>query len=197
MEEDVNGPRVRVGNAFERSYAVGSKVLIPKASASDVLSDVVNVTVTVTLNGVAVKDENGVTLENVSAYEEYEIELGGVGEYVIVYKAKDSRGAESVPVNYVIRAIVEQNPVITVSGNLPATVKVSEEINLPEFSVNYVEENENNLNYAVYITPNNEYFYISEGKFIPERIGIYKIRYFALDIYGNYSIWEKAIEVTQ
>ena len=197
FEEDVNGPSVRVDGSFERKYNVGNTVAIPKAIASDVLSDVVGVTVTVTLNGVAVKDINNVVLENVSADREYQILLNSIGEYKISYKAKDSRGAESVPKDYIIRGVVEQNPVINVSSELQKTAKVGEEIVLPEFTVMFAEENANNLSYAVYITPSNEYVYINDGKMTVQEEGVYKVRYFALDAYGNYSIWESTIKVTK
>ena len=80
---------------------------------------------------------------------------------------------------------------------MPKTAKVGDEIVLPEFTVVFAEESENNVSYAVYITPNNQYFYINNGKFTAERAGMYKIRYFALDTYGNYAIWETVIIVTK
>ncbi|MBQ7369141.1 MAG: hypothetical protein IJW60_05495 [Clostridia bacterium] len=196
FEDDQVAPVIKVSGALEMSYPSGSTMTVPTATAYDVLSNVKEITVTVKLNGVPVQDVNGKTLENVPANVAYEVVLSSVGQYVIAYNAKDSRGATSVSTDFVVRSVVSQKPVITVSAELPTTVKVGTEVRLPTFTVTYLEGNEANLDYGVYITPSNQYQYLTESKFTPDKVGTYKIRYFALDAYGNYEIWEQTLEVT-
>lgn len=197
FEDDTIAPVIQVLGDVERSHVVGSTTTVPAATATDVLSNVTAVTVSVMYNGVAVTDVNGKTLENVPADVEYQFVLSEVGQYTLAYSAKDSRGGQSVPTDYVIRSVVDQKPVITASAELPTAVKVGTEVLLPTFTVTYLEGNEENLDYGVYITPTNRYQYLSENKFTPDTVGTYKIRYFALDAYGNYTIWERTLEVTE
>ncbi len=195
-DDDKTAPVIRVNGEMEMSYSVGSTMTVLTAAASDVLSNVTEVTVSVTFNGATVKDVNGKILEKVSADVTYEVVLSAAGQYTISYEAKDSRGAVSVPKIIAVRSIVDDKPVITVSGDIPTKVKVGKEVKLPTFTVAYLENSEKNLDYGVYITPSNQYQYLTGNKFTPNKIGIYKIRYFALDAYGNYAIWECVLEVT-
>ncbi len=195
-DDDKTPPEIEVRGEMEMNYSSGSTMTVLTATASDVLSNVAEVTVSVTHNGVAVKDVNGKTLENVSANVTYEVLLSEAGQYLVSYTAKDGRGATSVAKTFVVRSIVDKNPVIKVDGEVPTTVKVGTEVILPNFSVTYLENNEDNLDYGVYITPSNRYQYLTENKFTPDAVGKYKVRYFALDAYGNHAIWECVIEVT-
>ncbi len=195
-DDDKTAPVVQVKGEMEMSYPKGSVMTVLTATARDVLSNVTEVTVSVTHNGVAVKDVNGKLLQSVPANVQYEVLLSEAGQYVVAYTAKDSRGAVSVPESFVIRSIVDRKPVITVNGEVPTTVKVGTKVTLPNFSVSYLENNEENLHYGVYITPTNRYQYLTENTFTPDMVGTYRIRYFALDAYGNYAIWECVLEVT-
>ncbi len=193
--DDTIAPQISVNASFKSQYVLGEEVETPIAEATDVLSNISELTVTVTSNGKVLRDKNGVLLEKVSATQSYVFIMENIGEYRLTYEAKDARGGVASPRVYKIRVATEQKPVMTIDGNVPTSGKVGEEILLPKMQVDFAEENEENLAYAIYIDPENRYQYLYENKFTPTIAGTYYIRYFALDADGNYVMQEYVLKV--
>lgn len=194
--KDEVAPTIAVKTDFESLYVVGDEVQSPTATATDVLNDISELTVTVTCNGSVIKDKNGLDLNKVSAKVVYDIPLSNVGEYKFNYEATDAQGS-TVNVVYTIRVAVNDKPVLTLSGNVPTSGKVGQEITLPTFTVQYTVESENNMAYAMYIDSSNRYQYLDGNTFTPTAAGRYIVRYYALDLFGNYTLQEYEINVTK
>lgn len=195
--DDTVAPQISVYTSFKSQYMLGEEVETPIAKATDVLSDIAELTVTVTSNGQVVRDKNGVLLEKVSAAQAYVFVMANIGEYRLTYEAKDTRGGVASPRVYVIRVATDQKPVVTLEGKVPTIAKVGQEITLPKMKVDFAVESEENLAYAIYIDPENRYQYLHENKFTATVAGRYYIRYFALDADGNYVMHEYVLQVTK
>lgn len=89
-----------------------------------------------------------------------------------------------------LQAIPKVKPTITVTQSLPTKVSLGAEVKVPTANVTFVDENEENLNYVIVISPTNGYEILTDGTFKATKKGVYKIRYFAMDVYGNYAITE-------
>ena len=196
MKEDNVAPTVIVNGSVSGIYDVGTELKTFTASASDVLSNMEEFYVTITLerNGQTeiVKDLNGNPIEKLSPTQEYAFRLEKIGEYRIVYYAKDGRGMETESV-FVITSVQRSKPTITLSGEVPEAVQLNGTVELPTASVQYMEENESNLSYMIYITPSNCYETVENNSFVANEEGIYRVRYYALDAYGNYTMLEYQI----
>jgi len=94
---------------------------------------------------------------------------------------------------FVITSVQRINPTITLSGKVPKTVKPNSTVELPTAIVEFMEENEKNLTYVIYITPSNCYETVENNSFVANEEGIYRARYYALDVYGNYTMLEYEI----
>lgn len=203
--DDTTAPVLKLNGKVSGNFKYSDFITIPSASASDVLSDVdyssLKVTVVhVGINGESpVKDVNGLLLQDVSALNEYVIKLEELGEYKAYYTVRDSRKGVSPTTYLSFNSVMLSKPVITLNSKLPTSIKVGETVKIPKYSVTYNEDNENNLDYVIYIAPSDRYQYVdmSNGSFKTTEIGVYTIRYFALDSYGNYNILEHKITVTE
>lgn len=198
-DEDTREPNLIVNGEYGAIYEAGSKIEIYSANAYDVFSSIAanefTLSVLRTENGrsVAVKDVNGLSLDKVSPKQSYVLDLTQTGEYRIVYTAKDCRGNETSNV-YTINVIRHVDPVIEVKGELPKDVKAGEEVTLPSAEVTFMQENPNNLSWIVVISPStNEYDFMKGNSFKATKLGVYKIRYCALDAYGSYTIVEYSV----
>lgn len=195
---DSGEPTIIVSNELSGVYTTGTRLTVPAATVSDVLSSIYDddftVTVTMTKDGVTtiVKDVLGNELNNVSAWISYEIILSDMGDYRIVYTAKDSRGTQGTR-EYVVTAINRVEPTITLSGDVPKQISYGATVSLPTATVGFMEINDANLSYAIYIAPSGRYYMVENGKFVATEKGVYVIRYYALDTYGNYTLLEYSV----
>lgn len=196
MKDDDGAPIIVVDGSTSGIYNVGTEFKTFTASARDVLSDIAEFYVTVTLerNGQTeiVKDINGKPIEKLSPTEEYTFRLDKIGTYRIIYNAKDRCGAKAESV-FAITALQRSEPTITLSGGVPEAVKLNATVELPTASVAFMEEDENNFTYVIYITPSNCYETVVDNSFVANEEGIYRVRYYALDTYGNYALVEYQI----
>ena len=196
MRNDNVAPTVIVNGSVSGVYDVGTEFKTFTASANDVLSSIEEFYVSVTLerNGQTkiVNDLNGKPIEKVSPTQRYAFLLEEIGNYRIIYYAKDCRGMDVESV-FVITAVQRTKPTITLSGEVPQKVKSNSTVKLPTASVQFMEENESNLSYLIYITPSNCYETVVDNSFVANEEGIYRVRYYALDAYGNYTMLEYQI----
>lgn len=195
LSKDNGAPIISVNGSANGVYQVGTVLKTFTATANDILSDVTEFYVSVTLerNGQVqtVHTLDGKPIDKLSPNQEYSFKLETIGTYRIIYYAKDETvETESI---LVITAIDRINPSINVSGSIPETVKLNSQVSIPTAEVTFMETNADNLQYVIYITPSNCYETVKEGSFIANELGEYKIRYYALDTYGNYTIKEYSL----
>lgn len=196
--DDTTAPMIYVNGEAGGLYDVGAQVKLPKATAYDVLSSISNggaritVTLEVGIEKTYVKDVNGKELKDVPADVEYVISLSQAGNYKITYTAKDARKGE-VQADYVLQVVPKVKPTITVTQSLPTKVALGTEVKVPTANVTFSEENKDNLNYVIAISPTNGFEVLKDGTFVATKKGVYKIRYFAMDVYGNYAMTEYKI----
>lgn len=195
LSEDKGAPIISVNGSANGVYQVGTVLKTFTATANDVLSDVEEFYVSVTLEKdgqiQTVYSIDGKPIDKVSPNQEYSFELKMMGTYRIIYYAKD-KAVETESI-LVITAIDRISPSINVNGKIPETVKQNSQVTVPKAEVTFMETNIDNLQYVVYITPSNCYEMVKEGSFIANELGEYIIRYYALDAYGNYTIKEYSL----
>lgn len=185
IDEDNYTPSIVLNEKCGGMYAVGENAIIPAASAYDVFSDVPDnsLLVSVLYNGQPVRDVNGVTLENVTARTAYTIKLDWAGNYVISYTAKDSRKGQTSR-EFLITARISQEPIIE-AVEIVSSVKLGDKIKIPTTKVTFAEDNAENKLFIVYVAPDNTYQWFEGGEITASMKGTYRIRYMALDAYGN------------
>lgn len=194
VTDDVYAPQVVLNGICGGMFTVGEKATIPSVTVFDVLSDVKEATVTVTRNGEVVKDVDGNALSNVSAYKEYVIELAYSGNYLVKYSATDARKGVLTAREYVFTVRVNEKPVIS-DVEIEDTVKLGKKIEIPIPEVTFAEDNAENIFYIVYVTPDNTYqWFVEGGELIATMKGTYRIRYMAIDAYGNTAYKEYKVE---
>ena len=199
-EKETTPPSIYVEGSLSGVYDLGKEICIYKGFADDVLSDIketdFHVSVIIEKNGQghAAKDVNNLILDKVPANREYRVILSEAGEYIVTYFAKDNNGNEQRLV-FTITVICRQKPEIIYSGTIPNSAKAGSKIVIPSFDVKFAEENDDNVSYALYISPSGKYQYINGNEFVASEAGVYRIRFYALDIFGNYMLEEYVMYV--
>lgn len=119
IPDDFIAPEITVNGSVKSKYSIGETVRSLTASATDVLQDNTEITLTVTLvNGSTIEDvysNEGKLLRNVSPEYAYNFTLNKSGIYQAYYRATDSKGNSS---NITIAYIVSEDdtaPVIDLS----------------------------------------------------------------------------------
>lgn len=201
---DDGAPIINVNGTIDSSYDINSEVVIPSASATDILSGIDYDTLKVSVlytdadgNQSVVKDLNGKLLDRVSALTSYTIQVKSIGEYSVSYSVKDTRGADGLGEVFIFNGVSNQKPVITLKSKLPTQVKVGSTVKIPSYSVKFVVKNEENTHYVIYRAPDDRHQYVLTGSFVATELGEYVVRFFALDIYGNYTLLEYTINVVE
>ncbi len=195
MTATAQAPSVEILGAIPSTALVGETVIIPNAKGSDMFCDVTNVTVSVydRRTGVFAKDVSGREVSNLPADVTYQVSFTSVGTYCIEYKTKNSRGVENTQ-SYYLSCSKNEKPSITVNGEIVSKVSLGDTFMLPDYTVGYQSESEDNLNFVVFINPRNRYFLVKASDTLKfDLLGTYRIRYYAADCYGNYQIKEYSI----
>ena len=171
-------------------YELGSEIIVPAASSYDVLNSVKNFTVSVLYTDVAGNESS--ILDNADPSVAYALKLDKVGTYHITYRAEDAKG-NVMEKNVLITAFTAIDPVITLSGEVPVYGKLNKVVALPTYSVEFAVNRTENLSYIMIISPSNRYQMLDSTEFTPTERGVYRVRYFALDYYGNWTLLEYRI----
>lgn len=195
--DDHGVPRIIIHGDYGGTYCYGDLATINRVESSDVLDP--NSVVTVTVHdpsGNIVKDVNGVSLENVQASQEYQIQLNGFGQFIVTYEAHDTAGNSSSFI-YAINVEDDVAPTIEVTGSLPKTVKVGDSVRVPSFKVS--DDQDKEVEATVYITTSHgEVIYLgNHNAFKPKYEGTYTLRIRAMDKAGNVSYVDLSFEVTK
>lgn len=168
-----------------RYYSVGEEVVVPAASAFDVLDSECNLSVSLTKNGTTVYSENGKA-------NGYSFIARAPGDYKLVYTAVDSLG-NTAALSYTIRIINRTRPTLTVDGAPSRYIKAGQTLSLPRASAKDAEGNAIEV-YTMVVYPDGKIEKTS-GTVVLQSVGVYKIRYVCVDRDYNVTAREYLTEV--
>lgn len=168
----------------------GETLVIPSLNAYDVLGEITNITLSVTA-------PDGTKLVNaITAWDGYSIEINQYGTYKIEYLVYDNASIidPTIPVTRTRTSFTREftvydrvQPVITISGSLPKTVKVGDNIKLPTASV--YDNYKTDITYKAYITdPSGNMVLVNDQSYRVEREGRYTVIYYAIDDDGAFDM---------
>ncbi len=209
--KDTTKPVIFLNSEFQLRQQLGAEAIIPTATACDVLGQISQFTVTVSA-------PNGSVLHSGSATEAVKFSLNEVGNYKVVYYAKDSNGKYQ-ELSYLLRVYDETAPTITVNGTLKSEYKVGDKISIPGYSA--TDNNGNCTVQVEVVLPNNEIrllqynvngqitwdltsdkslykngFAVDANTFVAEYKGVYVLRFLAYDDYYNCVVREIKFKVS-
>lgn len=203
VNEDSGEPSITIDGKLNGVFSYGDSITIPSAKAADVFGSVIgngkfNVSVYIEKgeSKTYVQDVKGQLLKEVSPSETYQVVFGEVGTYRIIYYAQDSNGVKK-EVAFAVTVVHDNKPNITINGTMPTQAKVNQKVVIPDASVNYFEQAVGNHFYIYVISPSYDYEIIKNNSFIAKEEGVYTIRYYALDVYGNYQITDYQVQVSK
>lgn len=163
----------------------GSKIKLPTAFATDVLSDTASVVMTVKdPDGTVITATDGTKLENITPDQAYEIDIDRYGDYRIEYQATDGRNTTRT-ISSQIRVADDSKPEILLAEKLPDTANKGETLQLPEITY------KDNVTAAAEITgwvtvkcPGGQIRGVKDSLAFEEN-GQYVLTFFAMDGEGN------------
>ncbi len=205
-KEDKTSPRMIISGSTKNRLLKGEKMTITAVKFIDVIDPYVIATFSLTdKNNAAVKDVNGLLLDNVDVEEDYTVKFDLTGAYRKKYTYLDSTGnGDSKGKAEIINVVSVAKPVIEIDGesksvSLNETVKVfnasasspdTEDVKLyifikaPYGNMKELEKYEDGENEGMY-----------KMEFVASLKGDYLIRYMAIDQWSNISINEYTVTV--
>lgn len=211
--KDNAGPQIIVDNNLNWANELGEEVTIAKASAFDVLSYVEYLYVTMT------DSKGNKILDKADASIDYHVVLNQYGSYRIEYSSKDGNGRSSNR-SLTICCIENEKPELTVKFTQQSYYAVGSIFTLPDYTFS---DNSKNctLDVSLYLPSGQgiaiEHNQMIDGEIYKENyldldhysqqlvqsdkaiklymVGIYILRYMAVDAYGNVSLQEFVLEV--
>lgn len=194
---DYSEPRIIIYGDYGGTYTHNQIAKINRVQASDVLDPNSICYVTVKdPNGNIVKDINGISLNEANANKDYDIKLDEYGQYIITYTALDTSENKA---SFIYAINVEDNiaPTINITGSMPTTVKVGENVRIP--SVEVSDDQSENVEVTIFIeTSHGEIIFLdTHNAFKPLFEGIYTLRIRAMDEAGNVAYASINFEVTK
>lgn len=191
-KKDTTAPQILV-DAYSGIYSFDETVKIFAASATDVLSPVLESSLKVTVkdpNGDVVTALDGTILNDVIANKDYEIRLMLIGSYTVLYTVEDQSGRYS---EGTITLIVQKSnaPTLSLSDGYDenTVVYVSKGKTLKVASYQVKDDIDANVKvFIVVYTPDMTFEIIGEsGAFKASLQGEYTVYYYAYDNVGNYT----------
>lgn len=188
---DQIGPQIVTHGAIASgTYEIGTQVLLPAASAFDVLSTYSTVRLTVRF-GASVLDG----YRSIACDEPTSLTLEKYGYYNVLYDATDSNGQTS-QLRFILNVKDTIAPEITLAGEIPAEAYRGETVSLPEASVqdNYSQAQL----YILVAAPDGSVSNLHGAyEFVPELSGTYTIVYYAADEDYNTAIIKQTTTVRE
>ncbi len=188
---DYSKPVIHVASAPYSEIGLGEKIQISKATVGDVYNSFVTLTV-------SLKDENDNVIFETSSkngrFNGYEFMPTAYGKYYLSYTAVDS-SQNSISRDYGITVKDFVNPSITVTGELPSSVKLGDSIELPTATAKDNYDATVDL-YCVILDPMYIHTMVKVDEldcFKAELKGRYVIYYYAVDDNYNFAFSEKYI----
>lgn len=163
----------------------GSKVKLPTAFATDVLSDTASVTMTVKdPDGGVIKATDGTKLEKVVPDKSYEIEITAYGDYRIEYQATDGTNMTRVISNQ-IHVVDDSKPELQFAEALPTEAVEGETYTLPQPTYkDNVTANDQIVSWTTVTYPSGKITGVQKEIKWTEK-GQYTLSFFAMDEEGN------------
>lgn len=180
INRDLQKPSISLAEEMEGRYASGKTVVIPAATAYDVLNGIGEVTVCVSTES----DGGKVYVEERAANEPVSFTPDTLGYYLVTYKVRDNAGNVcTLEKRFSVYDAVK--PSITFKKEVPQTIAVGSSFALPEYvlSDNY---SLNDLVVRIYFaTPDGMIERVTGKKVTFERQGYYSLNYLVMDKNNN------------
>lgn len=174
---DSISPLLTVEGSFSGTYLPGKEVVLPDASAYDVLGSVGDISVTV-------KSPSGEIVVEGLAKNKLSFVPQSYGSYSVVYSVSDSSG-NTIPFTSEIVVVDNIAPTLTFNGEIPTTAKVGTSIKIPDYTVS----DNGNLSKVVvkmYVCgPDGIMLTVKDNKVVFNRRGEYVVYYFVVDENNN------------
>ena len=182
-------PSVIVPVAIPAEY--GGKLIVPAATAYDVLSKLVEFKVTVT-------SPSGVVLaDKVDATKEYVFDVTEYGNYDITYYVEDSAGNKTTNYgaqNYIVNVRDKVPPTLVVNGEVPLEIGANSELTAPTATLSDNRVGGSARLWVWWVMPNGRMIKLGDDlKVISEYTkvkGDYKLIYYGIDVDG-YTVTEE------
>lgn len=185
------GPYLAAKTETGGTYQKGDKYTIVAPIAYDVYSPNMKYTLTVTApNGEPMKDENGVTLNEVDPTKNYVVCLGDIGEYTVLYTAAESDEFLSRPnkitLQYTLKVSDEVAPTIGWNEAFPTELQVGSMFIVPQYTVSDNYTLAENIIVRVFVeTPEGQLFMLPGNAIKMTHVGVYEVRVMVVDEAGN------------
>ncbi len=195
-------PRIRILGTYGGVKQLGTEVVLPAAVSVDVLDPNLQFCVTVKNPDLSVaKDVNGLLLDKVDPTVEYTLRLTNYGQYLVEYYAADSapRPNEN-PYSYAINALDEIAPTVEILSKVPTTAKVGDTLIFPEVSIkDDYSAKDKIIVRKVIVTPSGTVYSITDSSnaIVCAQVGMYSFKVYAVDEYGNVTVDERIVMVTE
>ena len=98
---------------------------------------------------------------------------------------------------FTVTVVHDNKPTFTFDGSLPKQAKLNDKISIPKATANFFEKGNNDYSYVYVISPTYDMELVKANEFVAKEVGVYTIRYFALDVYGNYELVDFEIQVSK
>lgn len=177
IRNDYERPAIYMDGSISNRVFRGTEIVIPTASASDVLNDLTSLKVTVI-------DPNEDTVVNEYTPDHEESFVASLcGTYVVTYTATDSKGNKMVK-EYYITSFDEMSPELRFNGSIPKKVSVGSTINLPSYEIVDNDPSTCTVNIYVYNADGSS-TEVKNNKVTFHKKGNYVIVYLVTDINNN------------
>ena len=199
-EDDNIAPVITLSEHIHTFNSFNSEVIIPSATASDMVSPECKVYV-------SVKDPDGTYIigsasSGVDASRSYKIKLTKYGTYVAQYTSRDERGVREAKRTFNVKSVDLVDPVLEIKGQVKTSYKVGDKLSLPEYKVtdNYTAEDDMTV-YVFLTTPS--YGFKTVGVkglsfgYTFVTAGDYQLTFYVRDGSGNFVIKEYKVTVKE
>lgn len=193
-------PIIKLSEHIHTFNSYNSEIVIPSATATDMVSPECKVFVTV-------KDPDGTFIigsadRGMDASKSHKIKLTKYGTYVVTYTSKDERGLAEARNAYNVKSVDLVDPVLEIKGQIKTQYTVGDKLVLPEYKVTDNNTAEENIEAYVYLTTPSYGFKTVGVKGIAFGYtfvvaGDYQLTFYVRDGSGNFLIKEYKITVKE
>lgn len=185
---DAKTPRIIIDGYFSGCYVPGDEIVLPKASAYDVLNTVTEITLTVrSADGKTTYLQTTADKENVFIPETY-------GSYSIVYTAIDA-AKQKLSTTMTVIVVDDVKPTLTLQGEIPETASWGGTLTLPTYTVSDNGGAENVTVKIYVVAPNGLLETVKNNNIFFALKGEYTVYYFLVDENNNTANYTYHIQV--
>ncbi len=194
-------PLVKVLGNYGGSSEVGATIIIPKMIAKDVINPSVITYVTAKdEKGNFVTADDGTVLNKATTSKEYTFKPTSYGQYQIEYVASDTLSQRENKVPFIIKIFDAEAPIVSFMTEPVSTIKVGENIVIPNIKATDNITSEENLiiSYCI-VSATGKVFHLPEGSNSMQamHVGTYQIRVLVYDEAGNIAMLCNDVTVTE